>query len=404
MRYGHKIASIIGTMDAMKKYLKEYCVGCGLCEALGKAKLYEDSKGFSHPEYCECDEIWLDNVCPAGGKQQGKMDFQNIWGHTKTALYGWSGDERVRQTASSGGVITEIASWLLDNHKVDGIFHICENPYDATKTIPCISYTREALITRSGSRYAISHPLRGIEKLDMTKKYAFIGKPCDVVALRNYMKIKPILEKSIPYILSFFCAGIPSINAQKDLLDYLGCKKENLKTLRYRGDGWPGYATAIDFDGKKYQTDYNTSWGKILGRDIMKMCRVCLDGVGEAADIACGDAWYLTSEKKPDFSEQAGRNVIFARTEKGENLLNAVINDGKIITSPARIDELKFSQTYQNDRRGTMVDKMIAIKILGHTFPKYELRNLLKYGKAVMWRKHYTVLRGTILRIIKGKI
>ena len=218
------------------------------------------------------------------------------------------------------------------------------------------------------------------------------------------MKIEPKLQKSIPYTLSFFCAGTPSVKAQQSLLDYVGCSKGTLKSLRYRGDGWPGYTIAIDLAGEKYQTDYNTSWGKILGRDLMKMCRFCLDGLGEAADISCGDAWYLTPDKQPDFSEGDGRNIIFARTETGKNLLNAVVTEGKLITQPAIMDDLKYIQTYQNDRRATMVDKMIALKVMGHSFTKYKFKNIWKYRKAVTLRKHCSVLKGTALRIIKRRI
>lgn len=391
-------------MEEMKKYIKEYCVGCGLCESVGKARLYENAEGFSYPEKSDYDRVWFDQVCPAGGAQQKRMDFGNIWGRTETVMYGWSGDESVRQTASTGGVITEIASWLLEKQKVDGILHICADPDDATKTIPCISYTKDELIKRSGSRYAISHPLLEIEKIDRKKKYAFIGKPCDVSALKNYMEVEPELKESIPYTLSFFCAGTPSVKAQQSLLDYVGCSKGKLKSLSYRGNGWPGYTIAVDLAGEKYQTDYNTSWGKILGRDLMKMCRFCLDGLGEAADIACGDAWYLTPDKHPDFTEGEGRNIIFARTETGKSLINAVVAEGKLITQPAVMADLKYIQTYQNDRRATMSDKMFALKVMGHSFPKYKLKNIVKYRKAVTFRKHCSVLKGTMLRIIKGRI
>jgi len=386
----------------MKKYLHEYCVGCGLCEAVEKAEILEDENGYFHPE--TGDETWLENVCPAGGRQQKIMDFNSIWGRSKAAYYGWSADSSVRQIASSGGVLTEVASWLLENHSVDGIIHTCADPENPTSTVSCISTTREELIDRSGSRYAISHPLRILSSLDKTKKYAFIGKPCDVVALKNYMEIEPEWKDIVIYTLSFFCAGLPSRNAQKKLLEYLECPEENLKSLRYRGDGWPGFTTAVDQSDKEYRTDYNTSWGKILGRDIMKMCRFCLDGIGEAADISCGDAWYLTPDKKPDFTEAEGRNVIFARTDKGKQLMDVIISEGRLIAEEKNYDDLKYIQTYQYDRRGTMIDKIIAMKIMARPFPLCKMNSMIKFYNSVTLRKHCSVLKGTILRIIKKKI
>ena len=56
----------------------------------------------------------------------------------------------------------------------------------------------------------------------MNKKYAFIGKPCDVTVLKNFQKLNPIIAEVIPITMSFFCAGLPSIDAQKKLLEEMG--------------------------------------------------------------------------------------------------------------------------------------------------------------------------------------
>ena len=386
----------------MDKKLESYCVGCGLCEAIGKAQCKEDKKGFRYP--VSGDESWLNQVCPAGGSQQSRMDFGKIWGRSEAAWYCWSNDEKIRHSASSGGILTETASWLLNKHYVDAVIHVAADPDDPTRTVCCLSHNREELLSHCGSRYAISHPLEILADLDFSERYAFIGKPCDVVALKNYMKVNEEIKKSIPYTLSFFCAGLPSVDAQNSLVDFLGVPKDKLQSLRYRGEGWPGYTIAKDIDGETYQTDYNTSWGKILGRDIMRACRFCLDGIGEAADISCGDAWYLTKDKKPDFTEAEGRNIIFARTKRGKELLGEMIQGNAITVSEAPLDELKFIQRYQMERRATMVDKIFALKLFRKPAPDYKLRNLHKYAGEVSLKKHLSVMKGTAARIIKGKI
>lgn len=386
----------------MQKYLEKYCTGCGLCIAFGKAECYSDFKGFIHPK--TGDETWLSTVCPSGGKQQLLMDFNHIWGRSKDVFYGWSVDNQVRKIASSGGVITEIASWLLESRKVNGIIHTCADEDDPTKTISCISTSRKELISRSGSRYSISHPLQILKYIDITKKYAFIGKPCDVVALSNYMSMSSEYENVIIYTISFFCAGLPSKQAQDKLLEHLECTRNDLKTLRYRGDGWPGYTTAVDKNGKIHKTDYNTSWGKILGRNLMTMCRFCLDGIGELADISCGDAWHLTSDNEPDFSESEGRNVIFARTEKGKELIDSIMADGMIFAKEVSTDDLQYIQRYQWDRRATMIDKFAGMRLLGRSLPKYDLSNIFQYSKFVSVKCHFRTFCGIIKRVLCGKI
>lgn len=64
--------SVADAIEVMKKYIKEYCVGCGLCQAVEKATLKKDSKGFSYPQADNCDDLWFDNVCPDGGAQQDR--------------------------------------------------------------------------------------------------------------------------------------------------------------------------------------------------------------------------------------------------------------------------------------------------------------------------------------------
>ena len=386
----------------MKEYLKEYCVGCGLCEALAKAKCEVDGNGFLHP--VSGDEKWLAQVCPSGGAQCCDMSTKEIWGRHEAVYYGWSNDDYVRRTASSGGILTEIAAWAIENNIADSVLHTCVNPNSPTETICCESCTREEIIDRSGSRYSISHPLRILDSIDRNKKYVFIGKPCDITALQNFLRINPEWKSSIVLTLSFFCAGLPSTGAQEKLLKHLECSPSDVASLRYRGDGWPGYTTAIDKQGKRYQTDYATSWGSILGRDIMKMCRFCLDGIGEMADISCGDAWYLTDNKKPDFTEAQGRNVIFARTRKGAEILKHINEQKKITLTETTTADLRFIQTYQWERKATMIDKIMSMTVKNKKTPRYRIKNVVAFATSVGVRKHFRIFKGTIKRIEQGKI
>lgn len=387
----------------MKKYLKDYCVGCGLCKAVDNTELAMDKKGYLHP--VNGNDEFLEKVCPASGTQLKKMDLNKIWGQEKGVYIGWSNDARVRQQASSGGTITEITSYLVENKIVDGIIHITKNSSEPTKTEVCISTSREELINRCGSRYAISTPLGELDKIDYSKKYAFVGKPCDITALNNYMNIHREMRDVIVYLISFFCAGLPSIDAQKNLIQKLGCDKKVID-LKYRGNGWPGYTIAIDNNGSSYQLDYGTAWGRILGRDIMKACRFCMDGIGEMADISCGDAWFITKENKPDFSEHDGRNVIFARTEKGQNLLSQMRDDNSLHLENFSDyeDKLKIIQTYQYERKTTMKAKLLAMKLFMKTTPNYPLEKMDNLAKQIESDKKRKIFIGMIKRIIKGKV
>ena len=388
----------------MDKTILNYCTGCRLCEAVGIANLTVNEKGFYVPVSGQNES--LKKICPCYGHQTRTYDKKSVWGKAKNVYFGWSLDDDLRRKASSGGILSEVALYLLENGIVDGIIQTGISKEDPTRTETYISTSREEVIHCSGSRYGISAPLIAIQAIEKNKKYAFIGKPCDVAALKNAFDVYPDLRNSILYTMAFFCAGLPSSDAQTKLLSELGCAKEDCVNLRYRGDGWPGYATAVSSDGKEYKMDYDSSWGKILGRDIMKSCRFCLDGIGESADIACGDAWYLTSDLQPDFSEHNGRNVILCRTESGKALIDSMSQDKRIEVHPFDdyLDKLKYIQHFQYERRTTMLPKIVALCAMGRPFPKYSWSVLLQYMKHASIRSCWRTFKGTVSRIRQGKI
>ena len=216
----------------------------------------------------------------------------------------------------------------------------------------------------------------------------------------------PEYTKKFPYIFSFFCAGLPSNEAQKKLVETIGFPENEVETLRYRGNGWPGYATAKSIDGMNKSIDYGSSWGNILGRDIMRICRFCIDGIGELADISCGDAWYLKSDGSPDFSEHEGRNVVFARNENGNNILKKAYEQGYIVIEEyENIEELNKSQYHQYSRRTTMLGQVIGMTFMRKHVPAYNKNLLLKYAiEGKQFRGNMQRIKGVIRRSIQGMI
>ena len=260
-----------------------------------------------------------------------------------------------------------------------------------------------------GSRYSTSSPLMFLnEMIQPGERYAFVGKPCDVSALRVYMEeIRPELKASIIYLFSFFCAGQPSILANNQLVTALGGNNLNdCSDLQYRGNGWPGYATLTLKDGTRHQMDYETSWMKILGRNVRKCCRFCADGTGELADLACGDAWYLGDDGKPDFADRPGRNVIFARTETGDALLKDVEKAGFLKLEPFNPDRdgLRKIQPYHYTRKASLLVYKKALGLCGRIFPLYDNKKLSQFAKGFSVKQKILRFGGTIHRVIKGTI
>ena len=60
---------------------------------------------------------------------------------------------------------------------------------------------------------------------------------------------RPVLDRNLGLVLTFFCAGTPSTKGTLDLMKSLNVNPEKVTSVRYRGDGWPGRFTVISANG-----------------------------------------------------------------------------------------------------------------------------------------------------------
>ena len=390
-----------------KKIIDYYCTGCGLCKRNQK-KDFVMVSGFNHPKLEKKDIDFCKIVCPCFDTLSKTYENKNVWGYYIDSWLGHSSDADIRFQASSGGCITSIAIFLLENKYVDGILHSVKNPEKPWQTITVCSTSSKELKERCGSRYAQSSPLLDIEDLlEPNKRYAFIGKPCDIYSLKKYQEINEKIKQQIIITLSFFCAGQPSENANIKLInELLNTDYRNCKYLSYRGHGWPGKAYAEGYDGAFGEMNYESSWGKILGRDIRNVCKYCMIGTGEYADISCGDAWYLTEDNEPSFVEKPGRNIIFGRTDNGISIIKKAAESGyiEIENFSDSIELLKYMQPSHYDKKNSMISKVLGMRIFFKPVPRYDFKVLFILAKNSNISRLYEVFRGTIGRIVRRKL
>lgn len=389
-----------------RKYYEDFCTGCGLCSFENKKEL-ENKEGFWIPNLDNKDINFCAQYCMSAYEPRKNHWKDSIWGNYINVYYGHSKDNSIRKKASSGGVITSICCFLLKNNIVDGIIHTAASEVYPWRTETYCSTTENELKERAGSRYAQSSPLvKALSFVESGKKYAYVGKPCDVYSLKKYIEEHQEYKNSIILTISFFCAGAPSENANLQLLATLNCKPEECTSVRYRGNGWPGKAEVENVNGKVNSLDYQESWGRILGRDIRTVCRFCMNGTGEPADISCGDAWYLTEEKKPSFAEAEGRNVVFGRTEFGNKVLIKAFESNYIDLQKEEniIDELRYSQPFQYERKATMLQRVLAMRCMLKPSPNNSVVQLLSIKSDISLSRKFEIFKGTVGRIVRKKI
>lgn len=381
------------------------CAGCGLC-ATSSADMQIDVKGYLRPRH-PVNESAVNAACP--GRQvehlNSEAPYNITWGPLLSCQTGYAVQSEVRQFGSSGGVITSLLLHLLDNKKVDAIIQVGVSFSDPIRNSTYIHDNAEAVLKNAGSRYAPSAPLAVIRNLlGDGKVYGFVGKPCDVAGLRSFLHQYPQHQAQFPYLLSFICAGVPSELGTLDLLKKMGTDRSELDSFRYRGDGWPGLTKAVTRDGKERTLTYNESWGTVLNRHLQARCKVCADGIGEAADLVCADAWHEADNGYPSFEERDGRSLVLGRTRVGEALIHAAVALKVIQTEPYQISALEAIQPYQSNRKRTAMARKFAIVLLGGRVPNFRGYALMRAALHGGIRNNFIAFAGTLRRKLAGRI
>jgi coenzyme F420 hydrogenase subunit beta len=368
----------------------DLCTGCGLCESVfgkEKIKIKFNNEGFLRPsgtfKLNSDEEDLFEKICPGINSKHHQpikdKGYDSFLGPYISIHSGYATDAQQRFSGSSGGGLTALASYLLDTSKADCVLHMGFNESKPYLNEFKVSRTASEVLSNSGSRYAPSATL--VDLVGIVKKYhkiAIIGKPCDIVAVRNYMKTNELAKSNIKYLLSFMCAGVPSQKGTQKLIEGFNLKEENISELRYRGDGWPGYFKVKDKQGKFQKMTYNDSWGNVLNRYLQFRCKICPDGTGEFADITFADAWAPSKSGYPSFEEKDGKSLIIPRTGLGEKLLNDAVLEGYLgIHAEHSLKEVALMQPYQKQRKQNMIVRYLALKILGRNTPNYNRKLLL---------------------------
>ncbi len=388
------------------------CMGCGACKwicpnsAISLENLVETGiRPSVAEENCEGCGRCVD-VCPGIKLEQNGFPTDVIaelaaeWGPVIEVYEGYASDEQVRFAGSSGGMATALALYGIEKKGYAGILHVRTDPDDPLGNMPTFSVSREALLETTGSRYGPAAPCEAfgvIRRVD--GPCMFIGKPCDVAALYKARKVDPVLDERVALTISIFCAGTPTRRGTLELLRAMGIDNpQSVKSLRYRGNGWPGEATARLVSGDQVTMTYEKAWGNILSHHGQLRCRLCPDSTGEFADISCGDAWYRQIEPN-----EPGRSLVLVRTERGRKFLRKAMNSGYVYLVRAAPKILSQSQESLLNKRRYLWGRLFAMRLMQVPTPHFEGFSLFANWKCLPMFDKMRMVVGTLQHIISRK-
>lgn len=400
-----KSSSKIERIDKLK-----LCLGCGLCESLcGKenVEMKIGSDGFYHPKVKkikrECDDI-IGKICPGRNVVYNeKLKKKNkLWGKLENIYSSFSNDATIRKLSSSGGVITSLAIYLLEESIVDAVLHVKSDKTNYENNVLSISKSRNEVIEGASSKYAPAKIFNNIlSTLDNTDdNYCFIGKPCDIVALKNLIEVYPKYKDRIKFTISLICAGMPSFKGTELLIEGFNAVRP-INNLKYRGNGWPGCFSFHDANEDLYKMTYNDSWGKVLCKNLNFRCKICPDGIGLFADVAVGDAWE-TKDGYPDFTERDGQSLVLSRTEKAQAVIKGAIVKEYLIIEQMELEKLSAVQPHQYSKRGFVIARIMAFNIVKFEFLKFRRLALWRNLNIVSIKRFAKEFLGTFHRLIRS--
>ena len=169
------------------------CCGCGTCSLvcpMGAISMERDNEGFVYPRIDEekCTNCSLcEAACSFALDKKASVTKPGI--RVFAAVHH---DVKVKSSSSSGGAFWALASYALDQ---EGVVYGCSFDADLNpRHIRC--ETLSDVKKCQGSKYAQSDSFtvfEGVKKdLKQGKTVLFSGTPCQVAALKHYLKIKKL--------------------------------------------------------------------------------------------------------------------------------------------------------------------------------------------------------------------
>lgn len=345
------------------------CIGCGICEPLaGNDRIRMVNSGGTLRPSCigDLDDDVVDriyDVCP-GTRTDGLPEHlisrsttvDPVWGPWRSMVRAWAADPAVRHAGSTGGVLTALGRHLLSHELVSFVLHTTASSTEPSFGEATISRTPADVLAAAGSRYGPTATLVGIDKaLEFGEPFAFIGKPCDIGALRNLARYDERVDALVRYWLTPVCGGFGTPAFTQRFLHSVGIEPGELTSLRYRGFGCPGPTVAATAD-RRVERHYLDFWGDdATAWQLPWRCKLCPDGIGEAADLAVSDTWPGGSPDREESRTDPGVNAIIARTQAGADLMHAAVEAGDLVIERT-IDPMDMS-----DYQPHQVRKKIAV-------------------------------------------
>ena len=293
------------------------CTGCSACANIcpvGAIEMKPAKIGHIFPaisDSCiECNRCV--KVCPVN--KPLKLQSPN-----KTLAF-WMKDDEEHRTSTSGGAAACFTNYVLDK---GGVVYGCASlPHGIIEHIRIDK--KEDAYKLKGSKYVHSHINNAFKliKRDLKeeKMVLFIGLPCQVAGLKNYIGH----DEEKLFSIDLICHGVPSQQVLFEYIESLGINRDKVSVVAFREA--KGYYLTILSSGRSlyhqheckdlYYMAFNDN---LCFRDSCFTCRY--SAPERVGDLTIGDFWGLGRSKPFDYQTRGNVSVVLVNNNKGQYLM-----------------------------------------------------------------------------------
>lgn len=314
---------------------KDFCINCGLCKfscpqdaiKLNRNAFNEYTPIINSKKCTNCSLCY--SICPNTPDKMKSEALKCKNSENKTSFgsegfhyLAWDNNNDKRIKSASGGAITKLACYMLENKIIDGVIHVKrvlsrkgEPNYKA-----CLSTSIEELniVERKSSAYQPIDFSEILKSTESGKTYFITATPCVIRGLKN-------LKIDCKFIT---CALICSHNTNVNFISYLADmlnipdqpfyvdlrNKDNISNANMFNTCFYTQEETL-LKKNRFLTGWTSLWRK--NYFAMNACLYCSDLWGREADISVKDAWGKWAKE-----DALGKSIVIVKNEKLNQMFN----------------------------------------------------------------------------------
>lgn len=314
---------------------RSMCIGCGACDVAtnGAVPVTLGPRGLYTADLSSASRSMLQlasQVCPfsddASDEDQianslfGSLPRDPDLGRIRRVLVGRQRSQEQLVASSSGGLTSWLVVRLLELGKVDGVIHVGSTAAPPGQELFAYRVSHEpheAERHRKSIYFATSLESALAQIRNDGRRYAVVGVPCYIKAVRLLTQVDSTLDEQIRFCIGIICGHLKSQFFAEALAWQLGVPPSELKSVDFRVKDPNHLANRYSFEATSAVSGqppvrataasmFGGDWG--MGLFQPEACNFCDDIFAETADVVLGDAWL------PEFNaDWRGTNVLVTR-------------------------------------------------------------------------------------------